>query len=109
MLFLNHFEQLDKEQYNELQSEFQVQEMLPTLTSPRHRLLNQLAKVYTTNIFKKLQVEFMLKDFCYIKKMNEEYYKYVIGMVDEKGEWRVIFLYHLHKASRFKLSPITRD
>ncbi|KAL8501471.1 hypothetical protein ACS0TY_020848 [Phlomoides rotata] len=92
--FFKHFEQvLEDKRYNELRCEFETRQKLPRLKLESSPMLRQLSEIYTPTIFHLFQTEFDLFAAAYIKYKNEAHtlFEYVVGLIDEDGEWRVTF------------------
>ncbi|KAL8480856.1 hypothetical protein ACS0TY_027396 [Phlomoides rotata] len=73
--------------------EFETRQKLPRLKLESSPMLRQLSEIYTPTIFHLFQTEFDLFAAAYIKYKNEAHtlFEYVVGLIDEDGEWRVTF------------------
>lgn len=92
--FFKNFEQVvEEKRYGELKCEFEARQKLPRLRLWSSPMLRQLSRIYTPTVFDLFQKEFVLFAAAYIKHRNEtgSLFEYVIGIVDQDREWRVLY------------------
>ncbi|KAF7824447.1 protein FAR1-RELATED SEQUENCE 5-like [Senna tora] len=92
--FLKNFERVvEDKRHNELKCEFESRQKLPKLKCEFSPMLKQVAEIYTPTIFDLFQDQFDMFQACSIKHKNEveSCFEYVINVIDQEGEFRVLF------------------
>lgn len=100
--FFKKFEQVvEEKRYKELTSDFIDRDQLLRFPSLPSLMLEQVSTKYTTRMFKQFHQQYLLKEYCCVKRRieSEQCHEYVIGMVRFKGEWKVLFLNHPEEQS----------
>ncbi|KAI4297659.1 hypothetical protein L6164_037541 [Bauhinia variegata] len=92
--FFNHFERvIEEKQYNELIYEYESRHKLARLRYEHSPILLQLTQVYTTTVFNIFQNEFALFLAACIREriVSQLLFEYVVTLISEEGEWRVVY------------------
>ncbi|XP_043694297.1 protein FAR1-RELATED SEQUENCE 5-like [Telopea speciosissima] len=101
--FLKQFERVvEDKRTNELKAEFEARNTLPRTMGCNAPVLRQAGKVYTPYIFNECRRKHDLFLDCSVKDhtINDVFHQYIIGMVDEEGDFvegEIAVLYKTHE------------